>query len=95
MALAPNDKPISPSAISDYNRQVQLDEERIQGNSTIKPQRLETHDVPLFTHRSKITPVEHPSFIQKPQNDRPPDVHPGQSPTQSPNDSGRRSGGAA
>ena len=92
MALAPNDQPQNPSQISDYNRQVQLDEERIQGNSTIKPQRLETHDVPLFVHHAGISPVIHP---QHEQNDRPANLHPGVSPTQSPNDGGRRSAGAA
>jgi hypothetical protein len=95
MSLAPNDKPISPSAISVQNRQRQLDEERIAGNSTVKPQRQETRDVPLFTHQSKVTPIEHPAFVQQPRGDMPTDVHPGASPTQSPNDSGRRSGGAA
>ena len=61
--------PAQPSAIAEQNRQTQLDEERIAGNSTVKPQRLNESDAPLFTHKI--------------------------SPTQSPNDGGRRSGGPA
>ncbi len=93
MALAPNDKPVSPSAIAQQNRDEQRREES-ENEPNVAPSRANNQDAPLFTHRSKITPVEHP-FVQPPRGDMPQNEHPGQSPTQSPNDGGRSSGGAA
>lgn len=76
--LKPNDKPQSPTAESQCNRDEQRREEIEQHSHGVTPQRANTKDAPLFTHSSKITPVEHPSrFVQPPPNDMPAGQHPG------------------
>src|SRR5208283_720354 len=77
MALAPNDKPLTPSASSQSNIDAQR-RQMTETGSAITPQRQNRQDAPLFVHRPKITPVEHPSrFIRPPRGDMPTDVHPG------------------
>src|SRR5208283_1430557 len=65
MALAPNDKPLTPSASSQSNIDAQR-RQMTETGSTITPQRQNTQDAPLFTHHPTITTVEHPRsrFIQ-------------------------------
>ena len=93
MALAPNDKPLSPSASSQRNQDEQRRQESERAPSAA-PSRQNRQDAPLFTSsRSQIGEQARETRVQQHQHHSgvTPIQHPGASPKQSPNDSGRRS----
>jgi len=89
-----NPQPISPSASEQRNRDAQRAQAQGLHESTVKPQRVDPTDAPLFTtSRSSVAEAARETRVQQHQHRagiRPVD-HPGASPQQKPNDSGRRS----
>ncbi len=90
--------PISPSASEQRNRDAERAQEQGLHESTVKPQRVDPKDSPLFTSSgSGVAEAAREMRVQQHQHTAgvTPITHPGHSSTQSPSDAGHHSGGAA
>src|SRR5208282_2833757 len=89
-----NPAPISPSASSQRNADEQRRQAQGLHESTVKPQRVDPTDAPLFTSpRSSVAEAARETRVQQHQHHSgvTPVDHPGASPQQKPNDAGRSS----